>query len=87
LGQPVPFNAKPSQLGEHRDALEHFSYLHEIMNQGVGIREDEGNYIVGPWLTFDPKTERHTGDHAEAANALLKDPNNPGFEVPAINHL
>ena len=33
-------------------------------------------------LTFDPKTELHTGDHAEAANALLKDPNNKGFEVP-----
>jgi predicted dehydrogenase len=87
LGQPVPFSAKPSQLGEHREALEHFSYLHEIMNQGVGLREGEGNYIVGPWLTFDPKTERHTGDHAEAANALLKDPNNPGFEVPAISQL
>ena len=33
-------------------------------------------------LAFDPATERHTGDHAEAANALLKDPNSKGFEVP-----
>jgi hypothetical protein len=33
-------------------------------------------------LSFDPATERHTGDHAEAANALLKDPNTKGFEVP-----
>ena len=27
-------------------------------------------------------TERHLGEHAETANGLLKDPNNPGFEVP-----
>ena len=35
-------------------------------------------------LDFDPKTERHTGDHADAANVLLKDPNNPGFQVPDV---
>jgi hypothetical protein len=38
-------------------------------------------------LTFDPATERHIGDHAEAANALLKAPNNPGFEIPAVTQL
>ena len=56
--------------------------LHEIMRDGVGIPEGGAEYTVGPWLTFDPDTERHVGDHAEQANALLKDPNNPGFEVP-----
>jgi hypothetical protein len=34
-------------------------------------------------LTFDPKTELHTGEFKGEANALLKDPNKPGFEVPA----
>jgi hypothetical protein len=52
------------------------------MSNGVGVPEDGNFYTVGPMLTFDPETERHTGDHAEAANALLKDPNNPGFEIP-----
>ncbi len=47
-----------------------------------GSPKDGAEYTVGPWLTFDPDTERHVGDHAEQANALLKDPNNPGFEVP-----
>jgi hypothetical protein len=81
LGQKVPFNKKAGQFGDNKDAAEHFGYLHDIMEKGVGVKDNEP-YVVGPWLTFDPKTERHTGDHAEEANALLKDPNNPGFEVP-----
>ncbi len=52
------------------------------MSDGVGIPDNEAEYIVGPWLSFDPKTERHRGEHAKAANALLQDPNRKGFEVP-----
>ena len=54
------------------------------MRDGVGVPQDDAEYTVGPWLTFDPKTERHTGDHAEAANALLKDENRRGFEIPTL---
>lgn len=82
LGEKVPFNAKAGRFGDNTEAAEHFLALHEIMRDGVGVPENEAEYIVGPWLTFDPETERHTGAHAEEANALLKDPNNPGFEVP-----
>jgi hypothetical protein len=34
-------------------------------------------------LTFDPQTERFTGEFADEANKLVKDPQRPGFEVPA----
>jgi len=85
LGEKAPFNAKAGKFGDNSDASEHFMKLHEVMRDGVGIPEDKAEYTVGPWLTFDPKTERHTGDHAEAANALLKDPNNKGFEVPTLD--
>ena len=34
--------------------------------------------------TYDPKTERHTGEHAQQANALLKDPTRMGFKVPTV---
>jgi predicted dehydrogenase len=81
LGKKVPFNAKAGGFADHSDASEHFLRLHEIMSKGVGIKDDE-QYVVGPWLTYDPKTERHTGEHAEAANALLKDTNREGFAVP-----
>jgi hypothetical protein len=52
------------------------------MRDGAGVPEDGAEYIVGPWLTFDPASERHTGDHADAANLLLKDPNRKGYEIP-----
>lgn len=54
------------------------------MRDGVGVPEDKAEYTVGPWLTFDPKTERHTGEQAQAANALLRDPRNSGFDLPKI---
>lgn len=85
LGAPAPFEAKSGRFGDNREAHEHFARLHEIMHEGVGIPTKGNHYIVGPWLTFDPKTEEHTGEHAEAANRLLKDPNRKGFEVPAAS--
>ena len=87
LGEKAPFNAKAGKFGDNADASDHFMKLHEVMRDGVGIPEDKAEYTVGPWLTFDPKTELHTGDHAEAANDLLKDPNNKGFEVPSIDNV
>ena len=56
--------------------------LHEIMSKGVGLPKDGTQYTVGPWLTFDPETERHTGGFAAEANELLKNANRPGFQVP-----
>jgi predicted dehydrogenase len=83
LGKKVPFNAKAGRFGDNADAHEHFMKLHALMRDGVGVPEDGAEYVVGPWLNFDPVTERHTGEFRDEANALLKDANNPGFEVPA----
>lgn len=82
LGTQVPFNASAGRFGDNSDAAEHFAKLHATMKDGVGLAKDGNHYTVGPWLTYDPETELHTGDHAEAANALLKDPNRRGFEIP-----
>jgi len=87
LGSQVPFNAKAGKFGDNADAAEHFGKLHEIMRDGVGVPEDGAEYTVGPWLTFDPQTETHTGEFADAANALLQDPHNNGFEVPDVHHV
>jgi predicted dehydrogenase len=84
LGKKVPFNAKAGQFGDNKDAYEHFAILHEMMSKGAGVPEDKAEYVVGPWLTFDPKTERHTGDFANEANALLRDPRRPGFDLPSM---
>ena len=85
LGEQVPFNAKAGKFGDNADAHDHFMKLHNVMGDGVGIAEDGAQYTVGPVLTFDPETERHVGDHANAANQLLKNPNRSGFEVPAAD--
>jgi predicted dehydrogenase len=82
LGQKVPFNARAGKFGDNKDAAEHFLKLHDTLQSGVGIPEDGAEYTVGPWVTFDPKTETHVGDYAAEANALLKDANRPGFEIP-----
>jgi len=87
LGTKVPFNAQAGRFGDNKDAHEHFLKLHETMRDGVGIPENGAEYVVGPWLTFDPQTELHIGDHATEANALLKDPNNRGFEIPTVAHV
>jgi predicted dehydrogenase len=84
LGQSVPFNAKAGGFADNPDATEHFLRLHDIMSKGVGIPENGNNYIVGPWLTYDPQTERHTGEYAAEANALLKDNNRNGFKIPTV---
>ena len=81
IGQEVPFNEQAGGFADNSDASEHFLRLHETMAKGVGV-SDDAKYTVGPWLTYDPQTERHTGSHADAANALLKDPNRKGFEIP-----
>jgi hypothetical protein len=47
------------------------------------VPENGAEYVVGPWLTFDPAAERHTGEFAAEANALLQDPNHKGFEIPS----
>lgn len=82
MGEKVPFNEKAVRFGDNQDAAEHFGRLHNIMEDQVGVPVDKAQYVVGPTLEFDPKTERHIGEHAAEANSLLKAPNNKGFEVP-----
>ena len=85
LGEEVAFNDGATNFGGNLDAVEHFGRLHKVMSDGVGLSASDSQYTLGPVLNFDPETERFTGQHAEEANKLLKDPNNPGYEVPAAD--
>jgi len=87
LGKTVPFNKKAGGFADNSDASEHFLRLHDVMSNGVGLPEDGNEYIVGPWLTYDPETELHTGAYADEANALQKDENRKGFEVPSAKNV
>ncbi len=85
LGEEVPFNAKAGRFGDNKDAYEHFMKLHEITRDGCGVPENEATYTVGPWLAFDAKTERFTGEKSDKANELVRDRNRKGFEVPDLD--
>ena len=82
LGEQVPFDAKAVKFGDNADAAEHFLELHEMLEKDGGLTH-EAKYTVGPWLEFDPETERFVGNRADEANVLLKDRNNRDFEVPS----
>ena len=84
LGKKVPFNSKAGKFGDNADANEHFMRLHEVMSAGVGVPEEGNEYVVGPWLTFDPSSESHTGSYCNEANLLMKDSNRRGFQIPSI---
>jgi hypothetical protein len=47
-----------------------------------GIDLGKSQPILGPWLTFDPKAERFTGENADAANALVKEEYRAEFGIP-----
>ncbi|TWT56216.1 Gfo/Idh/MocA family protein [Allorhodopirellula solitaria] len=82
IGEPVSFHVDAANLLGNDDAVAHFTKLHEVMRDGVGIAENSTEYQLGKSLTFDPATERFTGEFAEQANALIKDADNSGFEIP-----
>ncbi len=84
LGKEVPFAVDAPKFGDNKDAVEHFGKFHSIMADGVGV-SSKAKYTLGPTLTFDAKTETHTGDFADEANKLLKDPDNPGFKIPSAD--
>ncbi len=86
LGKEVKFSRDAAPVGDNQDAAEHFGKFHDIMANDVQVKKGS-KYTVGPTLTFDPKTETHTGDFAEEANVLLKDPNNPDFKIPTIDEV
>lgn len=82
LGEKQPFNKKAGRFGDDSTVAREFLDFHEIMRDGVGLPEDEEDYLVGPWLTVDPATERFVGEHADRANSLLRNPRREGFELP-----
>ncbi len=83
LGKKAPFNEKAGRFGDNKAVYDGFMELHSILKDDAKLPVDKTEYMVGPWLTFDPKTEKFTGDRAKEANTMLHEKNRKGFEVPA----
>jgi predicted dehydrogenase len=82
IGDRAPFNKSVGRFEDIPFGMEEFETFHEIMRDGVGLPEDGTEYVVGPWLDFDKETERFTGERADEANRLLRDPRMPEFDIP-----
>ncbi len=74
LGSTASVEQVHESMKSHEDAL---YTLTEIVEQieGNQVNLKKTPLVLGPKLTFERKTERFTGNHAEAANAFLK----PGY--------
>jgi hypothetical protein len=70
LGEKVTFDGQSQKLGDNKEVVETFKNLQENL-RAVGVKLEQTEYQLGRPLTFDPKSERFTGEGSEKANALL----------------
>ena len=68
-------------IGDNQEVVASLERIRDN-TKAVGVPVDQTVYTVGPVLTFDPATEKFTGDHAEAANKLLTREYRVPFVVP-----
>lgn len=84
LGQTLARDGVAERLGKNplvQEALGDFEA--NLGANGIDLMADQA--IAGPWLNFNPDTERFEGDHATEANALLDEDYRPGHELPVIS--
>ncbi|MEX0928725.1 MAG: Gfo/Idh/MocA family oxidoreductase [Balneolales bacterium] len=84
LGHEVPFSSDVISFNDPADAVveEQFNWFHSVMQNGVGLNQNNSRYRLGPWLTFDSDSEKFVGEYAASANTLLRNPRRSGFEIP-----
>ena len=68
-------------LGDNKEVVTSFDNIRENL-KAVDIKLDDTTYMVGPKLTFDPKSEKFTGERAEEANRLITREYRAPFVVP-----
>jgi len=81
LGNATPLAKAGENLGDNARVKETFGNLSDNL-EAVGVNLDATTYKVGPHLTFDPASEKFTGEHAAAANPLLTRAYRHPFVVP-----
>ncbi len=81
LGKPQMLDATDAPFGDIDAANESFGRFRKHLVDN-GIDASKSAYNMGPGLTFDPRSERFTGEHAQAANGLVSRPYRGKFVVP-----
>jgi predicted dehydrogenase len=80
-GKPGNYDEARKAVGDNKEVIESLERIRDNC-KAVGLPIDGMTYVVGPALTFDPKTERFTGERADEANKLLRRDYRAPFVVP-----
>ncbi len=84
VGKKVSAGEIKERLANDKAGLETFE--HFVANlEANKIDVAAAGFIAGPWLSFDPKSERFTGEFAAEANKLMEEEYAAGFELPAVS--
>ena len=71
VGHDAPVEQVREVLTRHTDATDTLADMMEQLD-GNNVDLAKTPFVLGPELTFDPASERFTGEQAEAANKLLR---------------
>jgi hypothetical protein len=81
LGQQGTYDKARGSIGDNQEVVASLERIRDN-TKAVGVPVDKTTYTVGPVLTFDPATEKFTGENAAAANKLLTREYRAPFVVP-----
>ena len=81
LGEQGNYDKARGAIGDNKEVVASLERIRDN-TKAVGVPIDKTTYTVGPTLTFDPATEKFTGEHADAANKLLTREYRAPFVVP-----
>ena len=81
LGTQGTYDKARGAIGDNTEVVATLERIRDN-TKAVGVPIDKTVYTIGPVLTFDPATEKFTGEQAEAANKLLTRPYRAPFIVP-----
>jgi len=84
LGKQVSTEEVKERLSNSKAAQETFDhFVQNLVDNKIDMKADK--VAVGPWLEFDPVSEKFIGEFAEEANKLAQDEYATGFELPVIS--
>ena len=84
LGKQASVDEIKQNMIEHEDVHDTIkSIVSQLGDNGVDLKKDA--LMMGPKLSFDPKTEKFTGVMAKKANELANGSYRKGFEFPSIS--
>ena len=84
LGKKVSNDEVKERLSNSKAALETFDhFVQNLVDNKIDPKADQAQ--AGPWIEYDPKSEKFTGEFAEEANKLAQGEYADGFELPKIS--